>query len=73
VPADMVADQEDADGFLVPMRLGFVYRREKIDAEPWGAQPGQPGIPQRPVQRGAQFRHRLIALGLGGMTGPGVK
>ena len=36
VPADMVADQEDADGFLVPMRLGFVYRREKIDAEPLG-------------------------------------
>jgi hypothetical protein len=37
VPADMVADQEDADGFLVPMRLGFVYRRKKIDAEPSGA------------------------------------
>jgi hypothetical protein len=27
VPADMVADPEDADGFLAPMRLGFVYRR----------------------------------------------
>ena len=26
-PADMVTDPEDADGFLVPMRLGFVYRR----------------------------------------------
>jgi hypothetical protein len=29
VPADMVADPEDADGFLVPMRLGFVCRRER--------------------------------------------
>lgn len=29
VPADMVADPEDADGFLVPKRLGFIYRREK--------------------------------------------
>jgi len=28
VPTDMVADPEDADGFLVPKRLGFVYRRE---------------------------------------------
>ena len=27
VPADMVEDREDADGFLVPRRLGFVYRR----------------------------------------------
>jgi len=27
VPSDMVADPEDADGFLVPKRLGFVYRR----------------------------------------------
>ena len=27
VPADMIADPEDADGFLVPKRLGFVYRR----------------------------------------------
>lgn len=33
VPADMVADQEDADGFLRPMRLGFVYRREQMDVE----------------------------------------
>lgn len=40
VPADMVADPEDADGFLVPMRLGFVYRREKIDAEPLGITTG---------------------------------
>jgi hypothetical protein len=32
VPADMVADPEDADGFLVPKRLGFVYRRENKDA-----------------------------------------
>ena len=28
IPADMVADPEDADGFLDPRRLGFVYRRE---------------------------------------------
>jgi hypothetical protein len=27
VPAEMVPDPEDADGFLVPRRLGFVYRR----------------------------------------------
>ncbi len=40
VPADMVADAEDADGFLVPMRLGFVYRREKTDAEPGGVTAG---------------------------------
>jgi hypothetical protein len=25
VPAEMVPDPEDADGFLIPMRLGFVY------------------------------------------------
>jgi hypothetical protein len=34
VPADMVADPEDADGFLVPRRLGFVYRQTTIDAAP---------------------------------------
>ena len=27
VPADMVADPEDADGFLAPRRLGFFYRK----------------------------------------------
>ncbi len=29
VPGDMVPDPEDADGFLVPKRLGFVYRSER--------------------------------------------
>ena len=29
VPVDMIFDPEDADGFLVPRRLGFVYRVEK--------------------------------------------
>ena len=33
VPPDMVVDAEDADGFLVPKRLGFVYRRENIGAK----------------------------------------
>lgn len=28
VPGDMVPDPEDADGFLVPKRLGFVYRSD---------------------------------------------
>jgi len=36
VPADMVADPEDADGFLIPKRLGFVYRRAKLDFAPCG-------------------------------------
>ena len=31
VPTDMVPDPEDADGFLVPRRLGFVYRQAIID------------------------------------------
>ena len=34
VPADMLADPEDADGFLAPRRLGFVYRQTTIDAAP---------------------------------------
>jgi hypothetical protein len=34
VPADMVPDPEDADGFLVPRRLGFVYRSEERCAAP---------------------------------------
>ena len=29
VPEDMVPDPEDADGLLVPRRLGFVYRVKK--------------------------------------------
>jgi hypothetical protein len=29
VPEDMVPDPEDADGFLAPRRLGFVYRSEE--------------------------------------------
>jgi hypothetical protein len=36
VPADMVADPEDADGFLIPKRLGFVYRHAKLDFAPCG-------------------------------------
>jgi hypothetical protein len=28
IPADMVDDPEDADGFLEPRRVGFVYRRD---------------------------------------------
>jgi hypothetical protein len=28
VPVDMIFDPEDVDGFLVPRRLGFVYRIE---------------------------------------------
>ena len=34
VPEDMVPDLEDADGFLVPRRLGFVYRcaEPRVDA-----------------------------------------
>ena len=34
VPEDMVPDPEDADGFLVPRRLGFVYRSEERCAAP---------------------------------------
>ena len=34
VPPDMVPDPEDADGFLVPGRLGFVYRCEEARSEP---------------------------------------
>lgn len=30
VPDDMICDPEDADGFLVPRRLGFVYQREEV-------------------------------------------
>jgi hypothetical protein len=33
VPPDMVPDPEDADGFLVPRRLGFVYRCEETHRE----------------------------------------
>jgi hypothetical protein len=36
VPPDMVADPEDADGFLVPRRLGFVYRHAKLDVASCG-------------------------------------
>jgi hypothetical protein len=31
VPRDMVPDPEDADGFLVPRRVGFVYRGMEAD------------------------------------------
>ena len=34
VPDDMISDPEDADGFLVPRRLGFVYRTEEVLTEP---------------------------------------
>ncbi len=40
IPPDMVVDAEDADGFLVPKRLGFVYRRENIGAELAGVTTG---------------------------------
>ena len=36
VPSDMVPDPEDADGFLVPKRLGFVYRTVAALADPSG-------------------------------------
>ena len=36
VPVDMIADPEDADGFLVPRRLGFVYRHANLDAASCG-------------------------------------
>jgi hypothetical protein len=31
VPEGMVPDPEDADGFLAPRRLGFVYRVKALD------------------------------------------
>jgi hypothetical protein len=49
VPADMVADPEDADGFLVPMRLEFVYRTAGLRAEP-----------PRPAQRADAFQNESL-------------
>jgi len=35
VPHDMVPDPEDAEGFLIPMRLGFVYRGAGTESRTW--------------------------------------
>jgi hypothetical protein len=48
VPADMVADQEDADGFLAPMRLGFVHRREESTPSSLTMSRGTPAGAKKP-------------------------